>query len=42
MVVWRKKHSRAFFDELDVLTRRLAEKVVEDVFITSVLPVSLD
>jgi hypothetical protein len=39
---WEADDSKAFFDELDLLTKRLAEKVVEDVFITSVLPVRLD
>jgi hypothetical protein len=39
---WEADDSKAFFDELHLLTKRLAEKVVEDVFITSVLPVRLD
>lgn len=33
---------QGIFDELDVLTRHLAENVVEDVFITSILPVRFD
>lgn len=39
---WEAADSKAFFDELHLLTKRLAEKVIEDVFITSVLPVRLD
>jgi len=39
---WEADDSKAFFDELHLLSKRFAEKVVEDVFITSMLPVRLD